>query len=160
MYSVVAHQNYSRDRRDNRQQAQQQSSHHHHHHHHQHQQGGGGGGNISVDGVGGGGAGSSGGGGGGSSRQQAQQNQNPDGRRRSQRHRNQPSITGRFLNYLKRRFNPVQGKRARSQPYYKLSDDTDWVNTDGLIWRPESNIIANNRLRLVATVAKKSHVVG
>lgn len=124
MYSVVAHQNYGRERRDNRQQTQQHQhgstsqQHHHHHHHHSHhhnqnhhhgQQTGG----ASSDGCGGGGGGvgtSGGSCGDGSSRQQTQQHHHhPDGRKRSQRHRNL-SITGRFLNYIKRRFNPAQGK--------------------------------------------------
>lgn len=125
MYSVVAHQNYGRERRDNRQQTQQHQHDHHHHHGHHHnqnhhhgQQGGG----TSSDGCGGGGGGvgaSGGPCGDGSSRQQAQQHHHhPDGRRRSQRHRNL-SITGRFLNYIKRRFNPAQGKPKHY--YFALS---------------------------------------
>lgn len=127
MYSVVAHQNYGRERRDNRQQTQQhgQSSqpHHHHHHHHHHQQHhqsyhhhhhgqnvpGSGSDSFGVD------RSESGAGGTGdctSRGQSGQQHHHPDGRRRSQRHRNL-SITGRFLNYLKRRFNPVQGKQDK-----------------------------------------------
>lgn len=145
MYSVVAHQNYGRERRDNRQQTQQhqhgstsQQHHHHHHHHHSHhhnqnhhhgQQAGGAG--SDGCGGGGGGVGTSGGPcGDGSSRQQAQQHHHhQDGRKRSQRHRNL-SITGRFLNYIKRRFNPVQGKRKHylfarntfSGPYCCVTD--------------------------------------
>ncbi|XP_060869964.1 Kv channel-interacting protein 1-like isoform X1 [Metopolophium dirhodum] len=129
MYSVVAHQNYGRERRDNRQQSQQHQHDHHHHHGHHHnqnhhhgQQAGG----ASSDGGGGGGVGTSGGPcGDGSSRQQAQQHHHhPDGRRRSQRHRNL-SITGRFLNYIKRRFNPAQ------------EEDIDEFNIHVSRYRPE-----------------------
>ncbi|VVC29910.1 Hypothetical protein CINCED_3A006708 [Cinara cedri] len=68
-----------------------------------------GGGSDGVGSVGGSGGGAGAGGTGDCTSRgpTGQQHYHPDGKRRSQRHRNL-SITGRFLNYLKRRFNPVQ----------------------------------------------------
>ncbi|XP_050544618.1 Kv channel-interacting protein 1-like isoform X1 [Daktulosphaira vitifoliae] len=115
MYSVVAHQNYGRERRE-RQQAQQHGHQSQQHHHNQQS-----------------GAPSGGSGAGPSSAKQTSSQQHPDGRRRSQRHRNL-SITVRFLNYLKRRFNRtpeediddfnIQVSRYRPEELSKLTKIT------------------------------------